>query len=467
MMDQDFRMDVPALRRVPANPEAEAALLSGFMLDPEAWGSVSDLDVAAFYVPLHRTVFSAVQALAVAGHPTDPVSVFSELQQRDARVALKDVHDLTQYVPARAGMRRYAEAVQDAHRLRQLIDAGTAMADSAMDSGASAGQEIDKAQMALAKLASTRTKREPQGMSAALAEYLQHLQDLSDGLNPAMATGISEFDRLLNGGLRRGELLVLGARPKHGKTALALAIARNMAVRHGVLFLSQEMPVKQLMHRHAAAASSIDMSRILAADPDDRDMWAAVTGAAQHLGTLRLHHDDQTSLTLGDIRRKAIKVKRESGLDVLFVDFLQRMAGAGDENRSRDLDLIINGIKDLAMDLEMSAVVLSQMNREPDTQYCRPRMNHLRESGAIEAAADQIALLFTDWAHPMSKHLPEFREFSELEIVAHRNGPQGVVPLLFAKQYQQMSDWYGPVPQRSAGTAFGSKGRSNGGFSDD
>lgn len=465
--DELQMVDVPMSRRTPANPEAEAALLSGFMLDEEAWGTVPDLHVQAFYVPLHRTVFGAVQSLAVAGQPTDTVSVLTELQRKGADVLPADVHALTQYVPAKSSMRRYAEAVLDAHRLRQLIEAGTSMADAAMDPGASAAQEIDKAQMTLARLANLRSRRDPVCMNEALANYLQNLQDLSEGRNPAMATGIREFDKLLNGGLRRGELLVLGARPKHGKTALALAWARYLSVQHNVLFLSQEMPVNQLMSRHTAAASSFDLGRILAADASDHPMWEAVTDAAQYLGTLKLRHDDQTSLTLGDIRRKAIKIKRESGLDVLFVDFLQRMAGAGDENRARDLDITINGIKDMAMDLEMAAVVLSQMNRSADQHYGRPTMTHLRESGAIEAAADQIALLFTDWAHPLSKRLPEFKDFAELEIVAHRNGPQGVVPLLFAKQYQQMHDWDGPVPQRPVTASFGANGRNTGRYTDE
>lgn len=119
-------------------------------------------------------------------------------------------------------------------------------------------------------------------------------------------------------------------------------------------------------------------------------------------------------------------------------------------NRSRDLDLIVNGIKDLAMDLDMAAVVLSQMNRKADETYGRPNMSHLRESGAIEAAADQIALLFTDWAHPQSKRLPELQGYSELEIVAHRNGPQGLVPLRFIGRHQHITDWDGPLPRRMA-----------------
>ena len=115
----------------------------------------------------------------------------------------------------------------------------------------------------------------------------------------------------------------------------------------------------------------------------------------------------------------------------------------------------VNGIKAMAMDLDVAVVLLSQMSRKADEHYGRPTMTHLRDSGAIEAAADQIAVLFTDWAHPLSKRTQEFQGYSELEIVAHRNGPQGVVPLEFIGKYQQMGDWMGPTPVHKKPEATG------------
>jgi replicative DNA helicase len=142
----------------------------------------------------------------------------------------------------------------------------------------------------------------------------------------------------------------------------------------------------------------------------------------------------------------------------LFVDFLQLMAGAGEENRNRELDVIANGLKGLAMDLGIGVVVLSQMSREADKHYSRPSMTHLRDSGAIEAAADQIALLFTDHAHPMSKKDSAFQDFSELEIVAHRNGPTGLVPMHFNGRCQQFTTWAGDIPQRGGARRGTEKG---------
>lgn len=444
-------MREPKRLAIPASVEAESALLGGMILSPEGIASLVTLEAEAFHEPLHAEVYRAIQRLYAKGQPIDVVSVHIDMYANGSTASAEDVHNLTGYVPGPASMRMFASTVADCYRLRQLMNAGRTISDLAMTPGTSSAEQIDRAQMLLAKLATVRARRDPQFILDTMPGYLDHLQQMSEGNNPAIPTGIGRLDQLLNGGMRRGEQLVIGARPKHGKTALSLAIARNVAHTYSVLFLSQEMPVRQLMHRHTAAAGSIELGRILAADPHDADMWERVYDAARRLGDLKLTHDDQGSLSLMDVRRKAIKVKRERGLDVLFVDFLQLMVGAGGEdNRNREIDVIVNGLKNLAMDLDIVVVVLSQMNRKADEHYGRPTMTHLRESGAIEAAADQIALLFTDWAHPLSKRLPEFEGYAELEIVAHRNGPQGVVPLEFTGKYQQMGDWMRDIPERKA-----------------
>lgn len=436
---------------VPYSIEAESALLGGMIQNPEGLTRVASIDPAAFYDPFHADVYRAIQRLCSKGHPVEPVAVHVELRAHGVEAELDDIAGLASFAAGPASMRMYAGTVADCHRLRQLLQAGREIGDLAMTPGYNSAEQIDKAQMLMAKLVTVKASREPQDINESLTNYLALLQDLSDGKNPAMATGLGGLDEILNGGLRSGEMLVLGARPKHGKTALALAIARFMARRNKVLYLSQEMPVSQLMHRHTAAAGSVDLSRILKADPSDGAMWDAVGDAARTLGELGLYHDDQCALSLIDIRRKVLQVRRRaSGLDVLVVDFLQLMAGAGEESRNRELDVIVNGIKAMALDLGMAVIVLSQMSREADKHYGRPLMTHLRDSGAIEAAADQIALLFTDWAHPMSKRLPAFEGYSELEIVAHRNGPQGLVPLHFIGRYQQIGDWMGDIPKRLA-----------------
>ena len=434
----------------PYSAEAEASVLSAILLDNEAMHRVIGLTAESFYTAFHSDVFRAMQALAVAGKPVDMITVYDQLQQDGKDADLLRLNEIATYVPSAANLRRYVEIVADKHRSRELLKVAAEIHEIAMKPGTAAAQ-VDEAQMLLAKLAVVKSKREPQHINQSLADYLQLLEDLSEGKNPAISTGIQGFDQLLNGGIRRGEMMVIGARPKHGKTAVSLALARNMARDYSVLFISQEMPISQLMHRHTAAMGTVDLGRILRADASDQGMWARVSEAAEKLGRLNLVHDDQSAQSLMDIRRKAVQVKRQHGLDVLFVDFLQLMQGAGEDNRNRELDVISNGLKALAMDLQIGVVVLSQMSRKADESYHHPTMTYLRDSGAIEAAADQIALLFTDHAHPMSVKADNFKSFSQIEIVAHRNGGTGVVPLRFEGQYQQISDWDGQIPTRAMG----------------
>jgi replicative DNA helicase len=435
---------------LPHSAEAEDAVLGTLMTTPQAIHWTAGLDAAAFYQPFEAAAFAAMLALAAEGRPVDPIAVYERMRETSPTLSSKGLEALQQCTAwhvTEKQFRGYVRIINEHHRMRELHRVGGEIAEMGLERG-SADKQIDAAQMLLAKLAITKGKREPQHIHASLEAYLGLLADLSQGKNPAISTGLGGLDRLMNGGIRRGEMMVLGARPKHGKTALALAMARYMAKRNTVLFLSQEMSISQLMHRHTAAMGNFDLASILRADPSNQAMWDAVAHAARGLGELRLVHDDQPGLNLLDIRRKAMKVKREHGLDVLFVDFLQLMAGAGEESRNRELDVIANGIKALAMELDLGVIVLSQMSRDADKHYGRPTMTHLRDSGAIEAAADQVALLFTDWAHPMSKRLPEMQGFSELDLVAHRNGPQGLVPLQFVTSLQQFGDWGGPVPKR-------------------
>lgn len=434
----------------PYSAEAEASVLGALLVDNSAMQRVPDLSAEAFYVEAYADVYRAIQSLAAMGRAFDIITVHEALEQAGKPQELAELNVLAQYVPSAANLRRYAEIVIGKQQSRALLKAAADISDLAIQPG-SAAQQLDAAQMILAKLATVKSKRDPQHINQSLADYLSLLTDLSEGKNPAIPTGIGGLDRILNGGLRRGEMMVIGARPKHGKTALALALARNMAHDFGVLFISQEMPVMQLMHRHTAAMGTVDLGRILRADSTDAGMWERVAEAAEKLGRLNLVHDDQSAQSLLDIRRKAMQVKRQHGLDVLFVDFLQLMQGAGEDNRNRELDVISNGLKALAMDLQIGVVVLSQMSRKADESYHHPTMTYLRDSGAIEAAADQIALLFTDHAHPMSTKADNFAGFSQLEIVAHRNGGTGVVPLHFQGMYQQIGDWDGAIPSRSMG----------------
>lgn len=443
--------DAAKLPLPPHSPEAEDALIGSMLSNPEAMEWATGIEVDDFYDPVCREAFRAMTILASRSEAIDVVTVFEQMRTTDETAGqglLGALNTMGKWNVSRYQVRSYARILRDRSRMRSLIEVGWKTVELGYERDADAAKQVDAAQMLLAKLSVSKSRHEPRLIEHSMVEYLDLLQALSEGKNPALSTGIGGLDKILNGGLRRGEVFVLGARPKHGKTALALAMARGLARHFWVLYLSQEMPVTQLMHRHTAALGTVDIGAILRADPADREMWKGVIESAERMRGLKLFHDDECALTLLDVRRKVMSVRRSHGVDVLMVDFLQLMAGAGEENRNRELDVLVNGLKALALELDMAVVILSQMSRKAEEHYSPPTMTHLRDSGAIEAAADQIALLFTDHAHPMSPKEGDFLGYSQLEIAAHRNGPTGIVPLEFVGKYQQIGDWMRDIPQR-------------------
>lgn len=200
----------------PYSAEAEASVLSALLLDNEALHRVPDLTADDFYTERYADVFRAIQSLAATGKPADIVTVFEQLQQTGKPQSLADLHALAQFVPSASNLRRYAEIVKGKHQSRALMKAAAEINDLAMQPG-TAAEQIDAAQMLLAKLATVKSKREPQHINASLADYLALLTDLSEGKNPAISTGINGLDKLLNGGMRRGEMMVIGARQSMGR----------------------------------------------------------------------------------------------------------------------------------------------------------------------------------------------------------------------------------------------------------
>lgn len=439
--------------RQPHSMEAEQAVIGALLMDNDAFDRVSDVvRTEEFYDPQHRAIWTTLVTLITARKPADTVTVFEA-----------GGHDLTYLaamltsVPSSAHARRYAQIVHDRHLERELIRAAADIAADAQAQGEVLAK-IDRAQTRLATLGEVRREAEPVGIARALADWAEHLQAEAEGRSRIFPTGLADLDRLLNGGLREGELMVIGARPKMGKTALMLAMQRAMSRRYATLVLSQEMPVNELMSRHAAAVGRIDLTQLRRPDEADDDAWARVTAAMEELGELSMAFDDTRALTLLDVRRKAMQAKRLHGLDVLFVDFLQLMVGDGD-NRNQELDKIANGLKALGGELRIGVVLLSQLSREADKRSGAPVMTDLRDSGAIEAAADIIALLFREAAHPLGARGAEWERFAQLEVV-QRNGAPGQVALHFDGAHQRFGDWVGGWPTkvgrgRSAGYVAG------------
>jgi replicative DNA helicase len=430
----------------PHSVEAEQAVLGGLLLDNSAWDRVADLLTAQdFYRHDHQQLFNTIAALINANKPADIITVH-EAGGHDMVYS----NSVAGSVPSANNIRAYAQIVRERALERRLVVIGWDISSAAHQGKAPVLQQVDTAMSALTRLADGSAKRESVLLEEAILTFLDRLQNEADGNTRVIQTGLRGLDKMLAGGFREGELIVLGARPKMGKTALVLTLARNMAHRYGVLVLSQEMPVHELVARNTVALGSINLAHLRQPEAMSADGWTRVSEAIEKMRGMRMVLDEQRALTLGDVRRKLMEAKRRMPVDVVVVDFLQLMAGDG-ENRNRELDDIANGLKAMAGEFKVAVVLLSQMSREADKRRGPPVLTDLRDSGAIEAAADVIALLYREFAHPLGQHTEDWKYHAQLELI-QRNGAPGTINLRFDGEYQQFSDWDQPVPFRKVST---------------
>lgn len=435
----------------PHSDEAEQAVLGGLLLDNRAMDNVPDLERDHFYQPEYQRIFDVICQLIRAGGVADVLTV-SEAGGFD----LLALNELAMSVPSVANIGTYAGIVRERWVDRQLLRCADESRADAVRMG-DVAEKVDRAMARLTGLASTRKASESVSVNDAVVAFLDRLEAEASGRSEVIATGLRDLDRLLAGGLRKGELMVIGARPKMGKTALTLQLARNVARTHGVLICSQEMPVYELVSRHVAALGSINLGDMRRPDKMPDQCWASVTEAVEEVRNMTMAMDDQRGLKLLDIRRKVMDAKRRSPVDVVIVDYLQLMVGDGD-SRNQELDRISNGLKAMAGEFDVAVVLLSQLSREADKRHGPPVMTDLRDSGAIEAAADIIAMLYREVAHPLGEKGEEWKHHASLEVV-QRNGAPGNVNLWFSGEFQQFKDWQGPPPMRSS-FGRGSAGRA-------
>ena len=400
----------------PHNIEAEQSVLGALLLDNDAVDRMGDVRVEHFYRQDHRAIFTEIRTQIGAGTGCDVISVFDAIREKVVD-CLQYLNSLAQNTPSSANISRYAEMVRDSALRRGLIAATWEMADMAANpKGKSATQVLDFAQGTVAALAETRTTKEPIRASDALVSHVDIIEGRMDRKFSGISTGLDDLDAILLGGPNRGALVILGARPSMGKSALAENIAIHAAQDHGVLFLSQEMSTGELIDRALASIGRISLSAIISGEMDNED-WTKFSAASAKVKDLNLHFDDQPALTLLDVRAKARLIKRKHGLDLVVVDYLQLMSGDGD-NRNQQIEEISRGLKALAKELNVVVLALSQLSRAAANKS-RPQLSDLRDSGAIEQDADIVIFLHRDEVDNPSTHM---RGMADLFVAKNRQG---------------------------------------------
>jgi replicative DNA helicase len=428
--------------------------LGGLLLDNSAWDRVGDLlSDSDFYRYEHRLVFTAVSSLVNANRAADVITVFENLQslgKAEEIGGLAYLNSLAQYVPSSANIRRYAEIVRERAILRKLVSVSDEIATSAMNTnGRPVPNILDEAEQKIFNIGEegSRMRQGFQSMGNLVVELLDRVEEMSQNPNDitGVPTGFFDLDRMTSG-MQAGDLIVLAARPSMGKTALAINIAENVALKEGlpVAVFSMEMGASQLAIRIVGSIGRIDQGRLRTGKLQDEE-WPRLAEAVERLRTVSLSIDETPGLTPSELRASARRLARNCGkLGLVVVDYLQLMSGSsgGDgDNRATELGEISRGLKMLAKELQCPVIALSQLNRGVEQRTDkRPMMSDLRESGAIEQDADVIMFIYRDDYYNKDSKEPGV---AEIIIGKQRNGPTGTVKLTFLKPITKFESYAG------------------------
>ena len=468
-------------RQAPHNLEAEQALLGAILVNNEALDRVSGFLLSAhFFDPLHARIYETLAALIHAGKLASPVTVKSFFENAEPIDAKTSVPQYLGRLAANAttiiNAAEYGRTIYDLATRRALIVIGEDMVNTAYDSAVdeSPRGQIEQAEGRLYSLA--EQNKYGQGFESFQSALTQAVNMANSAFQRAghlsgASTGLSDLDHKL-GGLQRSDLIILAGRPSMGKTALATNIAYNVAkayraesgpdgqektVDGGIVgFFSLEMSAEQLATRILAEQAEISSEKIRRGMIDDNEFRRLAETAAE-MSRIPLFIDQTGGITIAQLSARARKLKRQHGLDLLVVDYLQLLAGSkkGDSNRVQEITEITTGLKALAKELTVPIIALSQLSRQVENREDkRPQLSDLRESGSIEQDADVVMFVFREEYYvertKPSEGTPEFAEWmakmsqvsgkAEVIIGKQRHGPVGTVELSFEGQFTRFGN---------------------------
>ncbi len=437
------------LRLPPHSIEAEQSVLGGLMLDQAAWDQVADRVAAEdFYRHDHRLIFGAAAALIERNQPCDAVTLAGHLEAQgllEQVGGLAYLGGLARDTPSAANIRAYADIVRERSVLRQLVSAGTAIANSALEpEGREAREIVDDAERTVFEIAErgSRGKVGFRSIKSILPEVVNRIDELyeSEGKMTGIPTGFGRLDEMTSG-LQAGDLIIVAGRPSMGKTALAVNIAENAALGAGksAAIFSMEMSAESLTLRMISSLGRINQSHLRSGRLQEED-WPRIDSAMTQLVQAKLCVDETPALTPTEIRARARRLARERGLDLIVVDYLQLMQVAGTkENRATEISEISRSLKALAKELKVPVIALSQLNRGVEQRVeKKPVMSDLRESGAIEQDADLILLIYREEVYDPNTTR---KGIADIIIAKQRNGPIGEVQLTFLGQYTKFENY--------------------------
>ena len=429
---------------IPQNIEAEEAVLGAILVNPETLSKVSDtLKPASFYKPAHRQIYEAMLQLFNNNDNIDIVTVSDVLSYSGKLESVGGrayINDLVENTITTSNIVYYAKIIQEKAIKRALINAGSEIVSKGYDLEPS-DTSLEQAEKLIFDIGSSKATtdlKHVQDMVLDVWENIEYRYNHKDELS-GLATGFTELDSQL-AGLQKSDLIILAARPAMGKTALALNIAQNVAIKEKVpvCIFSLEMSSSQLVQRMLCSHAEIDAQRLKTGNMLQKD-WDALSDAMNDFNQAPIYIDDTSGCTITDIRTKCRRLKtQQKDLGLIVIDYLQLMEGGGKDDRLQQISAISRGLKILAKELDVPIICLSQLSRAVEGRNDkRPMLSDLRESGSIEQDADIVMFIYREDYYNNGENEEEesikasSKGLSEIIVAKHRNGPVGTVKLLF------------------------------------
>ena len=414
--------DTEVLKIPPHSIQAEQSVLGGLMIDNEKMDLIM-LSPDSFYTNIHRSIFLAIKNLSAKDQPFDAVTVSNELGEDLEQIGgLAYLGSLARYTTS-VNIETYANIVNKGHLFRQLISASSSIANLGFSEDDNALDEAQKIIMSI-----DQKKETIKTLKDGITNVIDMLDRKFRGDYEINSTGFADLDNATDG-LGNGDLIIIAGRPSMGKTAFAMSLARTQYKNNKpVHIFSMEMPQEQIIEREISASGNIDLQDIRRGTIKDHD-WPKITTAVGSLSDSKLHIGDSAGLTIEQLRSRARRQAKVNGKGLIIVDYIQLMSGNSKLNRTSQIEEITRGLKNLAKEMNVPVVALSQLNRALEQRpNKRPVMSDLRDSGSIEQDADVIMFIYRDEVYN-----PDTQDIGNAEIIIskQRNGPLGMIRLVF------------------------------------
>jgi len=434
-------------RLPPHNLDAEQAVLGSLLLDRDVIAQVLEiLSPVDFYREPHAVIFSAIADLLERGEPVDIVTVVDSLRNQGRLETVGGsayIASLASVVPTASNALYYSRIVEQKSVLRRLIEAGTKIATLGYDTDTPLEELIDQSEKLVFTIAQRRLSTDFVEIKGLVTEVYARIDNLfhNKRLTTGVRTGFDTLDRL-TAGFQSSDMVIVAARPSVGKTSFCLNVAENVALKEKlpVAIFSLEMSKEQLVQRMICSQARVDAQKVRTGFLSNEDM-ERLSNTVPELYRAPIYIDDTPGISLLEIRVKARRLKMERGLGIVMVDYLQLMSNrTRAENRVQEISEMTRGLKNLARELQVPIIVISQLSREVEKREGKkPQLSDLRESGSIEQDADTVLMLFREDLYKQ-RESGEQTGTTDIIIAKQRNGPTGIVKLKFIKEYTRFEN---------------------------